>query len=37
MATIEANPNLGAQIVDDAKEFVLYSWSKCRTRSTRSP
>jgi taurine--2-oxoglutarate transaminase len=27
MATIEANPNLGAQIVDDAKEFVLYSWS----------
>ncbi len=27
MATVEANPNLGAQIVDDAKEFVLYSWS----------
>jgi taurine---2-oxoglutarate transaminase len=27
MATIEANPNLGARIVDDAKEFVLYSWS----------
>ncbi len=27
MAVIEANPNLGAQIVDDAKEYVLYSWS----------
>ena len=27
MAVIEANPNLGAQIVADAKEFVLYSWS----------
>ena len=27
MATVEANPNLGAQIVEDAKEFVLYSWS----------
>ena len=27
MAIVEANPNLGAQIVDDAKEFVLYSWS----------
>src|SRR6187431_3539168 len=27
MATVEANPSLGAQIVDDAKEFVLYSWS----------
>jgi len=27
MATVEANPNLGAEIVADAKEFVLYSWS----------
>ncbi|MBA3375297.1 MAG: aminotransferase class III-fold pyridoxal phosphate-dependent enzyme [Actinobacteria bacterium] len=27
MATIAANPNLGAEIVADAKEFVLYSWS----------
>jgi taurine--2-oxoglutarate transaminase len=27
MAVVEANPNLGAQIVADAKEFVLYSWS----------
>ena len=27
MAVIETNPNLGAQIVDDAKEYVLYSWS----------
>jgi taurine--2-oxoglutarate transaminase len=27
MATVEANPNLGAQIIEDAKEFVLYSWS----------
>ena len=27
MATVEANPNLGAQIVEDAKEYVLYSWS----------
>jgi taurine--2-oxoglutarate transaminase len=27
MALVEANPNLGAQIVEDAKEFVLYSWS----------
>ena len=27
MATVEANSNLGAQIVEDAKEFVLYSWS----------
>ena len=27
LATIEANPNLGAQIVEDAKEYVLYSWS----------
>ncbi|MDQ3378858.1 MAG: aminotransferase class III-fold pyridoxal phosphate-dependent enzyme [Actinomycetota bacterium] len=27
MAIIEANPNLGAQIAGDAKEFVLYSWS----------
>ena len=27
MATIETNPQLGAQIVADAKEFVLHSWS----------
>ena len=27
MATVEANPNLGAEIVADAKEYVLYSWS----------
>jgi len=27
MAVVEANPNLGAEIVEDAKEFVLYSWS----------
>jgi 4-aminobutyrate aminotransferase-like enzyme len=27
VTTIEANPNLGAQIVEDAKEYVLYSWS----------
>src|SRR6187455_3291838 len=27
LATIEANPDLGARIVDDAKEYVLYSWS----------
>src|SRR5512132_4592515 len=27
MALVEANPNLGARIVDDAKEYVLYSWS----------
>jgi len=27
MATVEVNPNLGAQIVEDAKEYVLYSWS----------
>jgi taurine---2-oxoglutarate transaminase len=27
MATIETNPNLGAKIVEDAKEYVLYSWS----------
>src|SRR5262245_34243737 len=27
MATVEVDPNLGAQIVDDAKEYVLYSWS----------
>jgi taurine--2-oxoglutarate transaminase len=27
MAIVEANPNLGARIVEDAKEFVLYSWS----------
>ena len=27
MAIVEANPNLGARIVEDAKEHVLYSWS----------
>ena len=27
MVVIETDPNLGAQIVEDAKEFVLYSWS----------
>ncbi len=27
MATIETNPQLGEQIVADAKEFVLHSWS----------
>ena len=27
MATIEANPQLGEQIVEDAKQYVLYSWS----------
>jgi taurine--2-oxoglutarate transaminase len=27
MATVEKSPNLGARIVEDAKEFVLYSWS----------
>ncbi|MBA3380631.1 MAG: aminotransferase class III-fold pyridoxal phosphate-dependent enzyme [Actinobacteria bacterium] len=27
MAVVQANPNLGAEIVEDAKEFVLYSWS----------
>jgi taurine---2-oxoglutarate transaminase len=27
VATVEANPQLGEQIVADAKEFVLYSWS----------
>jgi taurine---2-oxoglutarate transaminase len=27
MAIVEANPNLGAQIVADAQEYVLYSWS----------
>src|SRR4249919_4405500 len=27
MATIETNPQLGAQIKADAKEFVLHSWS----------
>src|SRR5262245_40422352 len=27
MAVVETNPNLGAQIVEDAKEYVLYSWS----------
>jgi taurine--2-oxoglutarate transaminase len=27
MAVVETDPNLGAQIVEDAKEYVLYSWS----------
>ncbi len=27
MATVETNSNLGAEMVADAKEFVLYSWS----------
>ena len=27
MATIETNPELGQQIVEDAKKYVLYSWS----------
>ena len=27
MATVEANPQLGEQIVEDAKRYVLYSWS----------
>jgi len=27
MAIVEADPNLGARIVADAKEHVLYSWS----------
>jgi taurine---2-oxoglutarate transaminase len=27
VATIEANPELGEQIVEDAKRYVLYSWS----------
>jgi len=27
MATIETNPQLGQQVVDDAKRFVLHSWS----------
>jgi taurine--2-oxoglutarate transaminase len=27
VTTIETNPNLGAQIVADAQEYVLYSWS----------
>jgi taurine---2-oxoglutarate transaminase len=27
VATVEANPQLGEQIVEDAKRYVLYSWS----------
>jgi taurine--2-oxoglutarate transaminase len=27
VATIETNPQLGQQVVDDAKRFVLHSWS----------
>ena len=27
MATIETNPELGLQVVEDAKRYVLHSWS----------
>jgi taurine--2-oxoglutarate transaminase len=27
MATVEANPQLGRQVVEDAKRYVLHSWS----------
>ena len=27
MATVEENSKLGQQIVEDAKRYVLYSWS----------
>src|SRR3954464_12076977 len=27
MATIETNPQLGEQVVEDAKRYVLHSWS----------
>ena len=27
MATVEENTQLGQQIVEDAKRYVLYSWS----------
>src|SRR6188508_3796481 len=27
MATVAIDPNLGARFVEDAKEYVLYSWS----------
>src|SRR5918998_565242 len=27
MAVVETNPNLGAEIVADAKEYVIHSWS----------
>src|SRR3954463_14534851 len=27
MATIETNPQLGQQVVEDAKQYVLHSWS----------
>jgi hypothetical protein len=27
VATIETNPQLGEQVVADAKEYVLHSWS----------
>jgi hypothetical protein len=27
MATIETNPQLGQQVVADAKRYVLHSWS----------
>ena len=34
MATTEANTELGRQIVEDAKRYVLYSWS---TQSAINP
>src|SRR4051794_41958625 len=27
MATIETNPQLGAQVIEEAKQYVLHSWS----------
>jgi hypothetical protein len=27
MAVVETNPQVGRQIVEDAKRYVLYSWS----------
>ena len=27
MAIVESDPQLGAQVVEDAKRYVLYSWS----------
>src|SRR6476469_6319446 len=33
MATIETNPQLGQQVVDDAKRYVLHSWSVQNTLS----
>ena len=37
MATIETNPQLGAQIKADAKEFVLHSWSVQSTLDPTAP